>query len=97
MVYAIEINADNFAPAKIASISSVLNVLIPLILITSSLLLLAGLVRAGFTYMTAGGDLKHLEDVKEQMKWTMVGFILIMVSYLLTKLICFVVQVPCPL
>lgn len=97
MAYAVEINADNFAPAKIGSISTIINVLIPLILIVASLLLLVGLIRAAFTYITASGDSKHIDEAKQQMQWTIVGFVFIMISYLITKVICYIMKVPCPL
>jgi hypothetical protein len=31
------------------------------------------------------------------MQWTIVGFVFIMISYLITKVICYIMKVPCPL
>lgn len=95
--YAVEINQNTFAPARLVSISSLLNVAIPLILIIASLLLLAMLFFAGIKMVQAGSSSEEFAKVKELLFWAIAGFGLIAASFFLTKLIGFITNVAIPL
>lgn len=96
-VHAIEINQDTFAPARLSSISSLLNVAIPLILIVAALLLLAMLMMGGIKMLQAGDSSENFQKVQELLFWAVLGFGLIAASFFLTKLIGFITNVAVPL
>lgn len=96
-VHAIEINQDTFAPARLSSISSLLNVAIPLILIVAAVLLLAMLMMGGIKMLQAGDSSENFQKVQELLFWAVLGFGLIAASFFLTKLIGFITNVAIPL
>lgn len=96
-VYAIDINQDTFAPARLSSISSLMNLVVPLVMLTGALILLAMLFLAGYNMITAGGSSENFEKVKEQLFWAFFGFGLIAISFFLTKFIGFITNVTIPL
>ncbi|MGB4966449.1 MAG: hypothetical protein WBO77_05080 [Microgenomates group bacterium] len=96
-VHAIEINQDTFAPARLSSISSLLNVAIPLILIIAAVLLLAMLMMGGIKMLQAGDSSENFQKVQELLFWAVLGFGLIAASFFLTKLIGFITNVAIPL
>lgn len=97
MVYAIEINSTTFAPAKFATIGGLLNLVIPLITIVAALLLLAMLMMGGFTWLTAGGDHKRVEEAQKRITFAILGFIIIVIAYLVTKIVGYITGVTIPL
>ncbi len=97
MVYAIEINSTTFAPAKFATIGSLLNLLVPLITLTAAMLLLAMLLMGGFTFLTAGGDSKRVEEAQKMLTFSILGFIIIVISFLIVKVVGYVTGVKIPL
>lgn len=96
-VHAIDINPDTFAPARIGSISSIVNLAIPLVTTVGALLLLSMLFMAGYSLIMAGPSSENFQKVKEKLFWALFGFGLIAVSYFLTKLIGFITNVAIPL
>ena len=96
-VHAIEINQDTFTPARLSSISSLLNVAIPLILIIAAVLLLAMLMMGGIKMLQAGDSSENFQKVQELLFWAVLGFGLIAASFFLTKLIGFITNVAIPL
>ncbi len=96
-VFAIDINQNTFAPARVVSISSILNVFIPLVMILASLLLLGMLFMGGYKILTAGGSSENVEKGQQLLVWAVVGFVMIVLSAFLTKLIGFITNVAIPL
>lgn len=96
-VYALTIDQNTFAPAGITSVSSVLNVGIPLILVVASILLLAMLMMGGIKKVQAGNSSETFAQVQELIFWALLGFGLIAASFFLTKLIGFITNVAIPL
>lgn len=96
-VFAIDINQNTFAPARIVSISSILNVVIPLALISASLLLLAMLFIGGYKILTSGGSSENVEKGQQLLLWAVVGYCMVGLSFFLTKLIGFITNVAIPL
>jgi len=86
--YAIDISKD-FAPARnFSSIGALLSVFIPVILIFSSIVLFAMLLFASYTYLRApGGNQEELQKAKKTIKWALVGFIVILISFLLSRIV----------
>lgn len=96
-VYAIDINQDTFAPARLVSFSSLLNVAIPLILVVASITLLAMLFFGGIKMVQAGNSSEEFAKIKELLFWAIIGFGFIAVSFFLTKLVGFITNVAIPL
>lgn len=95
--YAIDINQTTFAPARIESISSIVNLAIPLVMTAGALLLLAMLLMAGYNLVIAGPSSENFQKVKEKLFWALFGFGLIATSFFLTRLIGFITNVKIPL
>lgn len=96
-VSAIEINQYTFAPARVVSIGSILNVFIPLVLIGAALLCLGMLFFGGVRWLTAGGSKEQVEQSQQTITWAIAGFVVIALSFFLTKLIAFITNVAIPL
>lgn len=87
MVYALTINPTSFPAARIATIGTLLNVIIPLITIGASLMFLFMMIRAAFTWLTSGGKPENLAKAQKMFIWAIVGFVVVLAAFALTKLI----------
>ena len=96
MVEAIDIK-DSFAPAKFGTIGSLLNVIIPIIIIVASGVLLAMLVMGAFTVLTAGGDPEKIKKAQHTITYAVFGFAIIILSYFIVKLISYITGINVPL
>ncbi len=87
MVYALTIDSSNFAPAQFTSLAMILNVIIPNIILVAGVLLFLMLIYMGFQYMSSDGNPDKLKKVKATLNMSLIGFGIILASYLLVKLI----------
>ena len=85
--------ADIFTPAKIVNIANLYNILIPLFLIVSGLVLLGMLFLGAFKVLTAGGNPENLESGKRTMTYSVVGFFIIIFSFVIVKVIAYVFNI----
>lgn len=97
MVRAIEINSTTFAPAKFATIGSLLNLIIPLIMITASIILLAMLMMGGFHILTAGADSEKVKKAQHLFTFAILGFMIIVASFLIVKVMGYITGIAIPL
>lgn len=97
MVYALEISPDTFAPARFGTIASLLNLIIPLIILIAALILLLLLIYGSFRVLTAGGDPEKIKEAKHIFTYAIVGFLLIVIAFLATRIIGQITGVNIPL
>ena len=85
--YAVDISKD-FLPARsFGDIGSILNLFIPLAMTGAAMLGLIMLLWGAYTFLTAGGESENIDKAKKIFTFTIVGFVIIVISYLLVKLI----------
>ncbi len=88
------INTDNFAPARFATINSMLGLLIPVMFIGITLIALVILFRGALTIMTSEGDEAKFVKGKETFKSASLGIIIIFISFFLVRLITRIFEIP---
>lgn len=86
-----------FPPARFASISSIMEIIIPLITISASFILLVLFLIGAFKIITAGGDPEKIKSAQQLFSYAIVGFIIIILSYLLVRVLGFITGVAVPL
>ena len=82
-----------FPPARFANISSVTNLLIPIIFVGSALVFLGIMLLGGFKILTAGGDTENIQQAKKLFTYSMFGMVVILTAYLIVKLLSFIAQI----
>ena len=87
MVYALEINPTTFPASRFFSISSIVNIIVPLAMIAAALVLLLMLMLAALNWISAGGNPEKLEKARSKMKYALIGFVIIIASYLIVQVI----------
>ena len=80
-------NSNTFAPAKLTSISTILNFVIPFITIGAAGAFLFMLLYAAFTWVTAGDNPENLTKAYKIMTYSVLGLVMVIFSYLAIKLI----------
>ncbi len=92
-VYAIDIS-QSFRPAKyFTDIGSILNLFIPLVFTAASLVTLLFLIWGAYTLLTAGGDPENLQKAKKIFKWAILGFVMVILSFLLSRLVAKILNI----
>ena len=90
MVYAIEINPTNFpnfAPGKIATVPSLMKIILPLIMTAVAVFFLIILLKAAFKILTAGENKEVVAKAQKTISFAVLGLILIVSSFLLVRII----------
>ena len=93
MVHAIEINPDNFTPAKITSIQNLMNIILPLLMTFTSLFFLIMLFKSAFRILTAGENKEEVEKAKKTISFAVLGLIIIISSFLFVRIIAKILQI----
>ncbi len=87
-----------FPPAgKLTNISSVLNLILPIVTIGAALIFLIMTLYASFTWVTAGGDTKNVEKAQKILTFSILGFVIVIVSFFAVKLIGVILGLKLPL
>lgn len=97
MIYALDINQNNFPPAKISSMATILNVFIPLLQSGAALIFLVMLLKAAFIWITAGDKPDNLAKAQKQIIFAIMGLLIVTFSFLLVKVIAYLLRVNLPL
>lgn len=85
--YAIDISKD-FGPARnFPTFGALLSIIIPLLLTVCAFVLLLVIMHGSYMYLRAGGNPEYLQKSKKTIGWALMGFITILLSYLLARLI----------
>ena len=71
----------------LTDLSSIINKLVPNLLVLSGLVLLGMLIMGGFSMMTAGTDAKKADTGKARITSAIIGFIIIFTSYWIIQIL----------
>ncbi|MCX7881186.1 MAG: hypothetical protein N2482_01580 [Patescibacteria group bacterium] len=93
MIYALDISSDNFAPAKFTNISSLLNLVIPLLTLGAAIIFLVMTLWGAFDWITAGDNSENLKKAKKKFISAFLGLIIIISAFILVKLIGFILKI----
>jgi heme O synthase-like polyprenyltransferase len=97
---AVEINPTTlptiFPPARFVNIASFLNLIIPLLMTVASVIFLFMLILGGYTTLTASGDPEKVKKAQKTFQFSVLGFVIIMVSYLLVKILGLIFKINFP-
>lgn len=97
MVYAIEINDKIFPAARITSIGTLLNTLIPVFFIAMTLLFLLYLLWGGLDWIISGSNKENVIKAQSKWRYAILGFTVIMISILLVKVLGYITNIKFPL
>ncbi len=98
MVYALDLTQESVNPlAKISNIASIANVVTSLLVILAALAFVFIMLSGAFTYITAGGDAEKVKQAQKTFKSALIGMIIVLVSFLIVKLIEFILGIDLPL
>jgi len=93
MIYALNIGPDNFAPAKFTTIATLINVILPLLIIGAALIFLAMGLYGGFVWITAGGSQENLKKAQKIFTSSLIGIVIVVFAFVLVKLIGLILKV----
>lgn len=96
VVFAVDINPTIFPPARFSNLGSFLNLVIPLITSGAALILLFMLIWGGYTILTAGGNPENIKKAQKIFQFAILGFVIIITSYLAVKILGVIFQINFP-
>ena len=92
--YALDISDPSVNPvSKFKSFASILNLVIPLLLIGAALIFFAMLLLGAYTIITAGGNPENIQKAQKIFKNSIIGLSIVLASYLVVKLIEIVLNI----
>ncbi|GIW64275.1 MAG: hypothetical protein KatS3mg092_0208 [Patescibacteria group bacterium] len=94
MIYAFEISKDNFAPAKITSISTLLNLILPLLTAGAALITLSMALYGAFMYLTNGDKPDVLKKAQAIIIYAFIGLLIVVSSFVVIQLIGKIFNIP---
>lgn len=84
-VYAIDI--QDYPIAKVGSVATLVNLILPILVLGASLGLLIMLLYGAFTILTAAGEKERMAKARKIISFSILGIIIILASFLLIRLI----------
>ncbi|MFW5703619.1 MAG: hypothetical protein ACOCXQ_02190 [Patescibacteria group bacterium] len=85
---------ENFAPARyFNSVSAVVNTLVSVIMFLAAITFLVMLFLAGYKILTAAGNADAVTDARNIATFAILGLIFITISYLIVRIISYVLGV----
>lgn len=81
------VNPTNFPASRFSDISSILSLITPLLISGASVLLVAMLAYAGFSYMRSGGKSEEINKIKQIIIYSTVGFLIVISGYFIIQLV----------
>ncbi|MBI3366199.1 hypothetical protein HY041_01050 [Candidatus Roizmanbacteria bacterium] len=94
MVFAIDISQEgNFKPAKIVNVSTLLNVILPLLTFGAAMVFLAICLYAAFMWITNGENKEKIAEAHKTFGYAVFGLFVVIASFIIVKLIGFVLGV----
>ena len=88
------ISCDTFAPACITNITTLSNLLVPLIYIVAALVLLGIFIAAAFGYVHAQGDPTAIKKAQQSMSYAVLGIIVVILAFVIVKVVTFIFDIP---
>jgi len=83
--------------AKFSSITIFVNLIIPIMMIGGGLITLVMLLLGAYTYLTSEGNAEKVKKAQSILMYAILGLFLIVASFILTKIIGYVLKVNMPL
>ena len=93
IVQALEIGPSNFPPATIATLDKLINLFIPLLQTGAALVFLVMLLYGGFTWITSGDNPENVKKAQKTLTYAVFGILTVALSYLVVKLIIWILNV----
>lgn len=98
MVYALDISQESVNPlAKFSNFASITNVIVSLFIILAALAFVFVMLSGAYTFITAGGDAEKVKQAQKTFKFAIIGMIVVFASFLIVKLIEFILRIDLPL
>ncbi len=88
------INPTSFAPAKFGDVSSLLNLVLPLVSLGAVLVFLFMMLRASFTILTGGGVPEQVVKAQKMFMFAALGLGVVLASFIIVKLIGVILNIP---
>jgi hypothetical protein len=83
--------------AKFDSITTFVNLIVPIMMIAGGFITLSMLLLGAYRYLTSDGNAEKISKAQSVMLYAVIGIILIAASFVITKIIGFVLKVDMPL
>lgn len=83
--------------AKFDSITKIVNLIIPILMIGGGLITLTMLLLGAYRYLTSEGNPEKISKAQSVIIYAVIGLFLIVASFILTKIIGFILKVDMPL
>lgn len=97
-VYGIDFADPNNNPvAKISSLGSILNIVIPFMTVGAGLIFLMMLITGSFMYITSGDNPEGVKKAQATMFSAVAGIVIVISAYLVAKLISWFFKVNLPI
>jgi len=97
-VYAVDFSNPTInPPAKIKNFASLLNVVIPIVMVIVGLIFLFMLISGAFMYLTSGGSPEKLKKAQSTLMMAIGGLFIVIFSYLIVKLLGYFFGVTIPI
>ncbi len=93
MIYALDIS-ENFAPAKISTISTLLNLVLPLLTAGAALITLSMALYGAFMYLTNGDKPDVLKKAQAIIIYAFIGLLIVISSFVAIQLIGKIFNIP---
>lgn len=90
------INPTSFAPANFINIEVIYRLITPLLMIGAAILFLATIISAAFTYINADGNPENIKKAQKSMMFAVLGLLLVVSAYLITKIFAFIFNLKLP-
>lgn len=76
--------------ARFADVSVLVNLILPILTASAGLFAFAYMLYGAYTWITAAGDPKKLEDARRTITYAVFGVLFVVVSFLLVRVVMFV-------
>lgn len=83
--------------AKFDSITTLVNLIIPIMMIMGGIITLSMLLLGAYKYLTSEGNPEKISKAQSILLYAIIGLFLVVASFVLTKIIGFVLKVDMPL
>lgn len=98
MVYALNLADPAVNPtAKIGTVSTLINVIVPILMTVGGFLFLVMLLIGAFTYLTSAGQQEQLKKAQQTLTFAILGLVFVVFSFIIVKIIGIILKVDIPI
>jgi len=87
---AVTINTPGIFDTRFGTLGDIVSALLPYLILFAGLGFFAAMIYSGFNFMTSGGDPKKIESAKGCLMNSLVGFIVVLTSYFLIRILNYI-------